>query len=103
LISPSGILVRFEHVVLVLRDFRECDRYGLAAVLESCDLVLRRHVLRHILLDLAVHLFISLLAMYPHIAAANEDAHDEDTATATGCCINDPRGEQRFLAIVESG
>jgi hypothetical protein len=50
-----------------------------------------------------VHLFVSLLALYPHIAAANEETHDEDTTTTTGCCIDDPLGEQRFLAIVESG
>lgn len=103
MISPSGILVRFEHVVLVLCDFRECDRYGLAAVLEASDLVLRSHVLRHILLDFGVHFFVTLLALDSHIAAANEETHDEDTTTATGCCIDDPLGEQRFLAIVESG
>ena len=60
---------------MILSDLWECDRDGLAAVLEASDLVLGCDVLRHILLHLAVHLFISLLALSSHIAAANEEAH----------------------------
>lgn len=88
---------------MILRDLWECDRDRLAAVLEASDLVLGCDVLRHILFHLAVHLFVSLLALSPHIAAANEEAHEKNKATATCSCIYNPRREQRFLTIVECG
>ena len=103
MITPASILVRLEHVVLILRDLWECDRDGLAAVLKASDLVLGCDILRHILLHLAVHLLVSLLALSPHIAAANEEAHEENKATATRSCIDNPLREQRFLTIAECG
>ena len=103
MITPASILVRLKHVVLILRNLWECDRDRLAAVLEACDLVLGCDILRHILLHLAAHLFVSLLALSPHIAAADKETHEENKATTTRSCIDNPLREQRFLTIVECG
>lgn len=48
-----------------------------------------------------MHFLVSLLTLATHIAAANEEAHEENETTTTSRSVNDPHREERFLAKAE--
>ena len=74
LIIPASVIIRFHHVIFILGNFRESQGDRLAAIFEASYFILGGNVLRLILFDLAMHLFVSFHARSTNITATDKHA-----------------------------